>query len=135
MKINQRIKNLVGSSTLAITARAKELQAQGKGLIEATLAAVHMRLRPILMTSFAFILGVTPLAFSTGAGSASQHAIGTGVAGGMISATVLAIFLVPVFFVAVRSLFKPKAPKRDRLTVKEETSNGIMVKEVRTRHE
>jgi multidrug efflux pump len=84
------------------------LQAQGKSLIEATLEAVHLRLRPILMTSFAFIFGVLPLALSRGAGSASQNAIGTGVVGGMIAATVLAIFLVPVFFVVVRRIFKPR---------------------------
>jgi len=81
---------------------------QGKGLVEATLEAVHLRMRPILMTSLAFILGVMPLALSTGAGSASQHAIGTGVAGGMFTATFLAIFFVPVFYVAVRSICKPK---------------------------
>jgi len=104
---------IIGLSTknaILIVEFAKDLQAQGKGLIEATLEAVHLRLRPILMTSMAFILGVTPLMLSTGAGSASQHAIGTGVAGGMFSATVLAIFLVPVFFVVVRGIFKPKAP-------------------------
>ena len=91
---------IVGLSTknaILIIEFAKDLQAQGKGLIEATLEAVHLRLRPILMTSLAFILGVLPLVLSTGAGSASQNAIGTGVAGGMISATVLAVFLVPVF--------------------------------------
>ena len=73
------------------------------GLLEATLEACRQRLRPILMTSFAFILGV-PLAISTGAGSGSQNAIGVGVMGGMISATVLAIFFVPVFFVTVLTL-------------------------------
>ena len=67
-----------------------------------------MRLRPIIMTSMAFILGVVPLAISTGAGSGSQHAIGTGVIGGMITATVLAIFWVPMFYVAVSSMFKGK---------------------------
>jgi multidrug efflux pump len=100
---------IVGLSTknaILIIEFAKDLQAEGRDLIEATLAAVHLRLRPILMTSLAFILGVTPLALSNGAGSASQHAIGTGVGGGMISATVLAIFLVPVFFVVVRRIFK-----------------------------
>lgn len=106
---------IIGLSTknaILIIEFAKDLQAQGKGLIEATLEAVHLRLRPILMTSFAFILGVLPLALSSGAGSASQHAIGTGVAGGMLSATLLAIFLVPVFFVVVRRIFKGK-PVRD----------------------
>jgi multidrug efflux pump len=69
-----------------------------------------MRLRPILMTSLAFILGVMPLALSTGAGSASRHDIGTGVAGGMITATLLAIVFVPVFFVFIRRMFKSKKP-------------------------
>ena len=80
--------------------------------MEATLEAVHLRMRPILMTSLAFILGVMPLALSTGAGSASQHAIGTGVAGGMFTATFLAIFFVPVFFVAVRRVCRPKSEKK-----------------------
>ena len=82
----------------------------GLDLIDATLTAVRMRLRPILMTSLAFGLGVLPLATSTGAGSGSQNAIGTGVLGGMISATVLGIFFVPVFFVAIRMIFKGKRP-------------------------
>ena len=102
---------IIGLSTknaILIVEFAKDLQKEGKGLVEATLEAVHLRLRPILMTSLAFILGVTPLALSTGAGSASQHAIGTGVAGGMFTATFLAIFLVPVFFVAIRRIFMPK---------------------------
>ncbi len=75
------------------------------GPIEAAMEAARLRLRPILMTSLAFILGVLPLAISNGAGSASQHAIGTGVIGGMITATFLAIFMVPMFFVVVRSRF------------------------------
>ena len=106
---------IIGLSTknaILIVEFAKDLQKQGKGLVEATLEAVHLRLRPILMTSMAFILGVTPLALSTGAGSASQHAIGTGVAGGMITATFLAIFFVPVFYVSVRRIFMPKDQKR-----------------------
>jgi multidrug efflux pump len=106
----------IGLSTknsILIIEFAKDLQLQGKGLIEATLEAVHMRLRPILMTSFAFILGVLPLALSHGAGSGSQNAIGTGVAGGMIAATVLAIFLVPVFFVVVRRIFKTRLSHHD----------------------
>ena len=77
---------------------------QGKGLIEATLEATRIRLRPILMTSFAFILGVLPLVISSGAGSGSQHAVGTGVMGGMIAATLLGIFFVPVFFVVVMKM-------------------------------
>ena len=102
----------IGLSTknaILIIEFAKDLQAEGMGLIEATLEAVHRRLRPILMTSIAFILGVMPLVLSTGAGSASRNAIGTGVAGGMLTATVLAIFLVPVFFVVVRKLFNRSA--------------------------
>jgi len=99
---------LSAKNAILIVEYAKDLQKQGKGLVEATLEAVHLRLRPILMTSFAFILGVMPLALSTGAGSASQHAIGTGVAGGMLTATALGIFFVPVFFVAVQRIFMPK---------------------------
>ena len=97
----------VGLSTknaILIIEFALDLMKEGKGLIEATLEAVKLRLRPILMTSIAFILGVMPLVFSTGAGSASQNAIGTGVAGGMLSGTFLAIFLVPVFFVVVSKI-------------------------------
>ncbi len=104
---------------------AKNLHEEGMGVIEATLAAARMRLRPILMTSFAFMLGVLPLAISHGAGSGSQNAIGTGVLGGMISATVLAVFYVPLFFVLIRGLFKEKHPdslpgdRRDLATSKE----------------
>ena len=97
----------VGLSTknaILIIEFALDLMKEGKSLIEATLEAVKLRLRPILMTSIAFILGVMPLVFSTGAGSASQNAIGTGVAGGMLSGTFLAIFLVPVFFVVVSKI-------------------------------
>ncbi|CAG9182322.1 efflux RND transporter permease subunit [Cupriavidus respiraculi] len=104
---------LSAKNAILIVEFAKDLQAQGKGLIEATLEAVHLRFRPILMTSMAFILGVLPLAISTGAGSGSQRAIGTGVMGGMITATVLAIFLVPVFFVVIRKRFK--GSKRQRM--------------------
>ena len=97
---------LSAKNAILIIEFAKDLHAEGKGLIEATLEAVHLRFRPILMTSIAFILGVLPLVISSGAGSASQRAIGTGVMGGMIAATVLAIFFVPVFFVVVRRVFK-----------------------------
>jgi len=96
---------LSAKNAILIIEFAKDLQAEGKGLIEATLQACHLRFRPIIMTSFAFILGVLPLAIASGAGSASQRAIGTGVMGGMFTATVLAVFLVPVFFVVVRRLF------------------------------
>jgi multidrug efflux pump len=97
---------LSAKNAILIIEFAKDLVAQGKPLIEATLEAVHLRFRPILMTSIAFILGVLPLVVSSGAGSASQRAIGTGVMGGMFTATLLAIFFVPVFFVVVRRVFK-----------------------------
>ncbi len=103
---------LSAKNAILIIEFAKDLQAQGKGLIEATLEAVHLRFRPIIMTSFAFILGVLPLAIATGASSASQRAIGTGVMGGMITATVLAVVLVPVFFVVVRRVFKGSERQR-----------------------
>jgi multidrug efflux pump len=96
---------LSAKNAILIIEFAKDLQAEGKSLLEATLEACHLRFRPIIMTSFAFILGVLPLAISTGAGSASQRAIGTGVMGGMFTATVLAVFFVPIFFVVVRRLF------------------------------
>ncbi|RYD67149.1 MAG: efflux RND transporter permease subunit [Verrucomicrobiaceae bacterium] len=103
----------VGLSTknaILIIEFAIDLEKAGRGMMESVLEAVKLRLRPILMTSMAFVLGVVPLVISSGAGSASQNAIGTGVAGGMISGTVLAIFLVPVFYVVVRRLTKRKAP-------------------------
>jgi multidrug efflux pump len=96
---------LSAKNAILIIEFAKDLQAEGRSLLAATLEACHLRFRPIIMTSFAFILGVLPLVLSSGAGSASQRAIGTGVMGGMITATVLAVFFVPVFFVVVRRLF------------------------------
>ncbi|MDI9229202.1 multidrug efflux RND transporter permease subunit SdeY, partial [Serratia bockelmannii] len=100
---------LSAKNAILIVEFAKDLmEKEGKGLIEATLEAVRMRLRPILMTSLAFILGVLPLVISSGAGSGAQNAVGTGVMGGMITATVLAIFFVPVFFVVVRRRFSKK---------------------------
>ncbi|MBI3504915.1 MAG: efflux RND transporter permease subunit [Proteobacteria bacterium] len=96
---------LSAKNAILIIEFARKLHNEGMDLVAATLEACRLRLRPILMTSFAFILGVMPLAISTGAGAASRHAVGTGVIGGMIAATVLAIFLVPVFFVVVRKFF------------------------------
>ncbi|PYE35559.1 multidrug efflux pump [Idiomarina fontislapidosi] len=95
-------------NAILIVEFAKDLQEQGKDLLEATLEAVRLRLRPILMTSLAFIFGVMPLALSSGAGAASRNAIGTSVIGGMLGGTVLAIFFVPLFFYAVRKVFPPK---------------------------
>ncbi|MEK9498055.1 efflux RND transporter permease subunit [Photorhabdus sp. P32] len=101
---------LSAKNAILIVEFAKDLmEKEGKGLIEATLDAVRMRLRPILMTSLAFMLGVIPLVLSNGAGSGSQNAVGTGVLGGMIAATSLAIFFVPVFFVVIRRRFSKKA--------------------------
>ena len=97
---------LSAKNAILIIEFAKDLQAQGKSVIESALAAAHLRFRPIVMTSMAFMLGVLPLAISTGAGSASQRAIGTGVIGGMALGTILAVFFVPIFFVILRSIFK-----------------------------
>ncbi|EHG7583332.1 efflux RND transporter permease subunit [Citrobacter sedlakii] len=97
---------LSAKNAILIVEFAKDLMdKEGNGVIEATLSASRMRLRPILMTSLAFILGVLPLAISNGAGSGAQNAVGIGVMGGMVSATLLAIFFVPVFFVVVRGRF------------------------------
>ena len=100
---------LSAKNAILIVEFAKDLmEKEGKGIIEAMLMSVRMRLRPILMTSLAFILGVLPLAISNGAGSGAQNAVGIGVMGGMVSATLLAIFFVPVFFVVIRRRFKGK---------------------------
>jgi len=96
---------LSSKNAILIIQFARELQDTGRGLVEATMEACRLRFRPILMTSIAFVVAVFPLAISTGAGAESRHAIGTGVAGGMITATLLAVFLVPVFFVVVRRFF------------------------------
>ena len=104
---------LTAKNAILIIEFAKDLQAQGKSVIESALAAAHLRFRPIVMTSMAFGLGVLPLAIASGAGSASQRAIGTGVLGGMLTGTALAVFFVPVFFVVVRSLFKGSARQQE----------------------
>ncbi|WP_160285657.1 efflux RND transporter permease subunit [Pseudomonas sp. QL9] len=103
---------LSAKNAILIVEFAKELhEREGKHIVDAAIEACRMRLRPIVMTSLAFVLGVVPLAISSGAGSGSQHAIGTGVIGGMITATVLAIFWVPLFYVVVSTLFKDKTSK------------------------
>lgn len=99
---------LSAKNAILIVEFANELHRSGKDLLEATLEACRLRLRPILMTSLAFIFGVLPMAISHGAGSGSQHAVGTGVLGGMFTATILAIFFVPVFFILVRRRFPGK---------------------------
>ena len=104
---------LSAKNAILIVEFAKMLNEEGMTLIEATVAAAKLRLRPILMTSLAFTAGVIPLVIASGASSETQHAIGTGVFGGMVSATILAIFFVPVFFVfilgAVEKLLGKKA--------------------------
>ena len=92
---------LSAKNAILIVEFARNLNLEGKSLIDAAIEAAHLRLRPIVMTSMAFILGVLPLALATGAGSASRNAIGTGVIGGMLSATFLATFLIPMFFVVI----------------------------------
>jgi multidrug efflux pump len=103
---------LSAKNAILIIEFAKDLQAQGRGVIESALAAAHLRFRPIVMTSMAFGLGVLPLVLASGAGSASQRAIGTGVLGGMLTGTALALFFVPVFFVVVRGFFKGSERQR-----------------------
>jgi hydrophobe/amphiphile efflux-1 (HAE1) family protein len=96
---------LSAKNAILIVEYAQQLQAQGASLLAATLEAVKLRLRPILMTSLAFMFGVLPLAISTGAGSGSRRAIGTGVLGGMFSATVLGLLFIPVLYVVIRKVF------------------------------
>ncbi len=107
------VMGLSAKNAILIIEFAKELQEKGMGLFEATLQACHLRFRPIIMTSLAFILGVLPLVLANGAGSAAQRAIGTGVMSGMISATVLAVLFVPVFFVVIRRFFPGKPASKD----------------------
>ncbi|MBZ9720580.1 efflux RND transporter permease subunit [Mesorhizobium sp. AD1-1] len=104
---------LAAKNAILIVEFAIERQAAGMGLVEATLEAARQRLRPILMTSLAFILGVLPLAIASGAGSGAQNSVGIGVMGGMIAATVIGVFLVPLLFVTVRRIFKGRAAKPD----------------------
>ncbi|EHC07364.1 efflux RND transporter permease subunit [Shewanella baltica] len=102
---------LATKNAILIVEFAKEFYEKGSGLVEATLHAVRVRLRPILMTSLAFGLGVVPLAISSGVGSGSQNAIGTAVLGGMMSSTFLGIFFVPLFFVIVERIFSKREKK------------------------
>ncbi|AIB42872.1 efflux RND transporter permease subunit [Pseudomonas sp. WCS374] len=113
---------LSAKNAILIVEFAKALHADGMSYADAAIHAARQRLRPIVMTSMAFILGVIPLAISHGAGSGSQHAIGTGVIGGMLTATVLAIFWVPLFYVAVSSFFGRKANRSEVVEVKQEAT-------------
>src|SRR5690606_13345049 len=102
---------LASKNAIMIVEFARDLMQPGRSLTQAALEAARLRLRPILMTSIAFGLGVVPLALSTGAGSGSRNAIGTGVLGGTIAATALGIFFIPLFFVVVHYVFKRRSSK------------------------
>jgi multidrug efflux pump len=116
---------LGAKNAILIIEFAKDLQAQGMSAIDAALKAAHLRFRPILMTSLAFILGVVPLVVASGAGAASQRAIGTGVMGGMLAATALGVFFVPVFFVVIRGIFKGSERQRKKFAHEEEAQTVI----------
>jgi len=116
---------LASKNAILIVEFAKDLVAQGMGLVEAAITAARMRLRPILMTSLAFILGVLPLMLGKGAGAGAQNALGTAVVGGMVSGTVLAIFFVPLFFVIVRRLFD-KRPKPSAAPTQPRTDTPLL---------
>ena len=103
---------LSAKNAILIIEFAKDLQEQGMDAVKSALQAAHLRFRPIIMTSFAFILGVVPLFFASGASSASQRAIGTSVLSGMLVGTILSVFLVPLFYVVIRKLFKGKQPQQ-----------------------
>jgi len=103
---------LSAKNAILIVEYAKDLHAAGSGVVDATMEAVRLRFRPILMTSLAFILGVLPLVISSGAGAAGRRAIGTGVMGGMITATGLGLFFIPLFFVVIRTYLDKRTERR-----------------------
>ncbi len=103
---------LSAKNAILIVEFARSLNREGKSLAKAAVEAAKLRLRPIVMTSLAFLLGVTPLTMSHGAGANSQHAIGTGIIGGTLLSTVLGIYFIPVFFVVISRLFGSDARKR-----------------------
>jgi multidrug efflux pump len=111
---------LAAKDAIPIIEFARDLRAQGKPLVEATVEACALRFRPILMTGLAFVCGVLPMVVATGAGGASQQALGTSVMGGMIAVVVLALLMVPVFFVTVQRFFAG-----DRETVKEAAAGEV----------
>ena len=100
---------LSAKNAVLIIEFAKDLQAQGKNAVAAVLQAAHLRFRPIIMTSMAFILGVLPLAYATGAGAAARNSVGTTVAGGMLASTFLSIIFIPVLYVVIRTIAPGKA--------------------------
>jgi predicted RND superfamily exporter protein len=95
---------LASKNAILIVEFARDLRVEGKGIFEAAVEGARLRFRPILMTSFAFILGVFPLVIAEGAGAAGQQALGTAVFGGMIASTILSVFFVPVFFVVLQGI-------------------------------
>ena len=103
---------LASKNAILIVEFAKDLHDQGRSVVDSTMEAVRLRFRPILMTSLAFILGVLPLVISSGAGAAGRRAIGTGVMGGMITATGLGLFFIPLFFVVIRTWLDKRAERR-----------------------
>jgi multidrug efflux pump subunit AcrB len=122
---------LSSKNAILIVEFARDLEAEGKSVIEAAVEAAHMRLRPILMTSLAFVLGVLPLALANGAGSGSENAVGRGVIGGMLTATFLAPFLIPMFFFVITGkVFKPKvasSPALPQIAAHESIAGGTTI--------
>jgi len=107
--------SLASKNAILIVEVARELRAKGVDLLEASVEASRRRFRPILMTSFAFILGVLPLVVATGAGAASRRALGTAVIGGMLASTLLAVLFVPIFYVIMQRLSERLAAKKRTL--------------------
>ena len=115
---------LAAKNAILIVEFAVELRQAGKTLRDATIEAARLRFRPILMTSFAFIMGVVPMAISTGAGANSRHAIGTGVIGGMLFATILGLLMIPVFFVVVRRMLGDKMDEPSKEWLEKQEREG-----------
>ena len=129
------VMGLSAKNAILIIEFAKDLQAQGRTALEAALEAAHLRFRPIIMTSLAFILGVVPLYIASGASSASQRAIGTSVFWGMSVGTFLAVFLVPLFYVVVRKFFKGGKRQQEQLAVESAGAATDVSEEERDRHD